>query len=133
MDQQIDQRIDARELREAAQFVEETTLDALADYSDIAFPLAEGDLKTFPRPSPQDQAARQGFAVLRASAEQAVAALYALAAAREAAEAAGREEELPAALLAPVWGHVAAYRAAREASGAGRRERPAPRRRRQRR
>jgi hypothetical protein len=81
MEQQNGQEITAQELRNAAQFVEDSILDTVADYSAIDFPLARGDLKDFPRPSPQDQAAQEGFMILRESAEQAIATLYALAAA----------------------------------------------------
>jgi hypothetical protein len=81
MAQQNGRDISAQELRNAAQFVEDSILDTIADYAAIRFPLTQGDLKDFPRPAPQDQAARQGFMILRESAEQAIATLYALAAA----------------------------------------------------
>jgi hypothetical protein len=81
MAQQNGQEITAQELRNTAQFVEDSILDTVADYSTIRFPLTQGDLKDFPRLAPQDQAARQGFMILRESAEQAIAILYALAAA----------------------------------------------------
>lgn len=104
----MEQRISADELRRAAQFVEAEGLAALDDFGDIPFPLARGDLREFPRPAPQDQAAAQGFAVLRQTTEEAVAMLYALAAALDA----GRE--VPAPLLAPVQGYIDAFRAAGE-------------------
>lgn len=74
---------EAREFRNAARVVAQQALDAIADYSDITFPLVEGNLQVFPRPSPEDQAAQQGFVVLQESVDQIVAVLYALAAARE--------------------------------------------------
>jgi hypothetical protein len=76
---------------------------ATSDYSTIRFPLTQGDLKDFPRPSPQDQAAQQGFAILRGSTEQAIAVLYALAAALD--------NNLPVspALLRSVQPYIAAF------------------------
>ena len=98
--------ITATELWQVAPFVEDTTFDTLADYGDITFPRRQGDLKVFPRPSSEDQAAQQGFVVLRESAEQGVAALYALAAALED----GRD--IPDVLLVPLRGYIDAFRAA---------------------
>jgi hypothetical protein len=56
-----DRRISARELRQVAEYVESTSLDALANYADISFPLVRGDSKTFPRPSAESRAAERGF------------------------------------------------------------------------
>lgn len=81
MEQQNGREITAQELRNTAQFVEDSILDTVADYSSIRFPFTQGDLKDFPRLAPQDQAARQGFIILREAAEQAITILYALAAA----------------------------------------------------
>jgi len=104
----MEQEIRADELRNAARFVEETILDALADFSDITFPLVIGGAKDFPRPAPEGRAAEQGVDVLRKDAEEAVAALYALAAAVD--------NELPVgpALLTSVQPFIDAYRAAEE-------------------
>ena len=111
MDQQNDLRITAQELRETAQFMEFEVLDTLADYSDITFPNALGDLKVFPRPSPQDQAAQQGFVILRESTEQIISVLYALAAALD------NNRAVPEALLVPFIPYIRAYRAERRRQG----------------
>jgi hypothetical protein len=115
--EQNDLKLTPQELRETAQFMEYEVLDALADYSDITFPNALGDLKVFPRPSPQDQAAQQGFVILRESTEQVISVLYALAAALD------NNRAVPDALLAPLMPYIQAYRAERrrhgEASRAG--------------
>jgi hypothetical protein len=68
------------ELRNAASYIEETSVDALGNFSDIAFPLVTGGLKDFPRESAESQAAEQGLIVLETSAEEAVVTLHALAA-----------------------------------------------------
>ncbi len=94
----------ARELRGAARFLEDIALTAVVSYSDIEFPLRPGDLKEFPRPSAEDEAAIQGLEVLRQSIEEAVAALDALAAASED----GRE--VPPALLVFVQPYLDAFR-----------------------
>jgi hypothetical protein len=109
MEQQNGPEITAEELRNVAQFVEDTVLDTVADYSTIRFPPTEGDLKDFPRASPQDQLARQGFTNLRESAEQAISMLYALAAALD------NDLPVPPALLVSVQPYVVTFRdAARE-------------------
>ena len=74
-------QLDPNELREVAKFVMETSLEALQAYSEISFPPVVGNLQNFPRPSLEGRAAQQGFGVLREEVEEAVAALYALAAA----------------------------------------------------
>jgi hypothetical protein len=104
MEKQNAQEITALELRKVAQFVEDTTLDLITNYSSVRFPLARGDLKDFPRPSSQDQAAQQGFVILRESSEQTIAKLYALAAALD--------NNLPVApaLLLSVQPYVAIFR-----------------------
>jgi len=94
----------ARELRGAARFFEDIALSAVVSYSDIEFPLRTGDLKEFPRPSTEGEAAKQGLEVLRQSIEEAVAALNALAAALED----GRE--VPQALLLFVQPYLDAFR-----------------------
>jgi hypothetical protein len=101
------QEITPGELRNAARFAEEEILDALADLSDVSFPLVVGSAKDFPRPAPEDRAAEQGVDVLR---EDAVAALYALATALE--------NDLPVspALLASVQPFIDASHAAEEQS-----------------
>jgi hypothetical protein len=109
MDRPNGQELTADELRAVAHFVEETALDVLADAAAIDFPLAQGDLKVFPRPSPADRAAAFGFTVLRESTEQAAAALHALAAVREAGL------EVPEALLPPLEGYIDAFNRARPA------------------
>jgi hypothetical protein len=105
MEQQNGRRM-AQELRNTAQFVEDSILDTMAEYSTLRFPLTQGALKDFPRPSPQDQAARQGFIFLRESAEQAIAALYALAAALD------NGLPVPPALLVSVQPYINAFREA---------------------
>ena len=106
MIQQNEQELKGEDLREVARRVQDTALDALADYSDtISAPLVVGDLRSFPRPSAEDRAAERGLEALRESTEQAVAALYALAAARD------QGREVPEALLAPLRGYIDAYRA----------------------
>jgi hypothetical protein len=79
----MDQEITAEELRNTARFVEEEILPVLDELSDVAFPLVAGGAKDFPRPAPEDRAAQQGVEVLREEAEDAVAALHALAVALE--------------------------------------------------
>ena len=112
MEQQNGREISAQELRNAAQFVEDSLLDTIADYSAIRFPFTQGDLKDFPRPAPQDQAARQGFMILRESAEQAIATLYALAAALD------NNLPVPPALRVSVQPYITAFQdAVREQPG----------------
>jgi len=111
MERQNGLEMEADELRAVADFIEDTALDVIAAADDADFPLAQGDLKVFPRPSPSDRAAQQGLLVLRESAEQAAAALHALAKVRAA-----RGEV--AALLPPFQGYIDAYRAAARAEGA---------------
>lgn len=102
MEQQ--QRTTAQELRRVAEFVETTSLDALDTYSDIPFPLVHGDLKTFPRSSPEARAAERGFDVLRQDTEAVVTTLYALAAAMD------NNLEVPEALLVPVLPYIEMFR-----------------------
>jgi hypothetical protein len=94
------------ELREAARFLEETSLDALDGYSDIDFAPVIGDLQNFPRPSPEARTAQRGFDVLREGIDDAVAALHALAAALES----GRD--VPPALIAVVQPYLEVFRTA---------------------
>src|SRR5215218_7313415 len=101
-----EQRITANELRRVARYVEETALPAVASYYAIPIPIATGGVKEFPRPSKEDEAAEQGFNVLRMSTEQAVVALYALALALDNAL------DVPPALLRPVQPYIDAFRAA---------------------
>jgi hypothetical protein len=110
------------ELRRTARFVEAVGLDAVAQFSELAFPLAVGGVKDFPRPSPEDRAALpwapprarrrsarsslEGIERLRARLEDAVAELHALASALEA------DLEVPAVALIPARPYLDAYRAA---------------------
>jgi hypothetical protein len=94
------------ELRRTARFLEAEGLDAVAELSRLAFPLAIGGLKDFPRPSPEDRAASEGIERLRRCLEDAAAELYALASARDAGLA------LPRVLLIPVFPYLEAYREA---------------------
>jgi hypothetical protein len=98
------------QLREVAEYVAQTSLDVLGDLSAIPFPLVQGNLRNFPRTSPEAQAAENGFRLLRRDAERVVAVLHALAAARE------NNRELPDAVfaLANVDEHVEAYARDRE-------------------
>jgi hypothetical protein len=71
--------ITAEKLRDTARFVEEEILATLDDLSDVSYPLVVGGAKQFPRPAPEDRAAERGVELLRKDAEDAVAALHALA------------------------------------------------------
>jgi hypothetical protein len=104
----MEREITPRKLRETARFVEEEIVAELDELSDVAFPLVAGGAKDFPRPAPEDRAAEQGVEVLREDAEDAVAALYALATALE--------NELPVsdALFASVQPFIDAFEAAEE-------------------
>ncbi|MDQ6659956.1 MAG: hypothetical protein M3Z24_03195 [Chloroflexota bacterium] len=108
MEQETEQKIN--EFRNVVRYVEETALPALASYSEIPILLRSGDLKEFPRPSREDQAAEQGIDVLRTSIEQAIAQLYALAFAQE------HGLEVPPALVAPVQNYIDTYRAEQSAA-----------------
>ena len=99
----MEQRISAEELRSVARFVEES-LVTLADISDISVPLVSGGLREFPRQAPEGEAVEQGVEVLRENAEEAVASLRALAAARD------NGIPVPPALLAPVQWYIEAFR-----------------------
>jgi len=99
----MEREISAEELRDVASFVEES-LVALADISDISFPLVSGDLKRFPRQTAEGEAFEQGVEVLREDAEGAVAALRALAEARDNALL-----PVPPALLASVQPYIDAF------------------------
>jgi hypothetical protein len=79
----MEQEITPQRLRDTARFVNEEILAELDELSDVAFPLVAGGAKDFPRPAPEDRAAQHGVEVLREEAEDAVAALYALAVAME--------------------------------------------------
>lgn len=93
----------ARELREVARSVEESTADALAELADIAFSLAVGDARRFPREASEDRAAVRGIEVLKEWSSQAIAALYALA------EAAERGIDVPPAWRQPVQPYIDTY------------------------
>jgi hypothetical protein len=101
-----EQRITADELRQVARFVEETALPALASYYMVPVPLAIGGVKEFPRPSREDAAAEQGIDALRASTEQSVTALFALA------QALDNELDVPPSLLVLVQPYIDAFRTA---------------------
>jgi hypothetical protein len=105
----MEQGISAEELRSVARFVEEG-LVALADISDISFPLVSGGLREFPRQTPEGEAFEQGVEALREDAEEAAAALRALAEARD--------NEIPVhpALLAPVQPYIDAFQSTPEQS-----------------
>jgi hypothetical protein len=102
----MEQEITPEELRNTAHFVEEEILDTLADLSDVTFPLVVGGAKDFPRPAPEGRAVDQGVDVLREEAEDAVAALHALATALE------NELPVPPALRASVDPFIDAFRRA---------------------
>jgi hypothetical protein len=99
-------RTSPEELRQVAEYVENRLLDTLATYSDIAFPLVRGDLRTFPRPSAESRAAERGFDVLRQDTDAAVSVLHALAAALE------NDLEVPPVFLVPVLPYIDAFRSA---------------------
>src|SRR5919112_6566610 len=103
----MEQRINADELRSVARFVEEG-LVALADISDISFPLVSGGLREFPRQAPEGEAFEQGVEVLREDAGEAAAALRALA------EALERGLPVHPALLASVQPYIDAFHSAPE-------------------
>ena len=84
-------------LREAAQFVQDEVIGAIDAVSDVSFPLAEGDLRRFPRESEDAQSASEGFLSLRQSFEQLVAELHAGAVAIEIARR--QDIELPPQLF----------------------------------
>jgi hypothetical protein len=94
------------ELRRAARFVEAVALDAVSQSSLLAFPLALGGVKDFPRPSPDGRAALDGVMRLRRQLEEAVAELHALASVLEAGL------PVPPVLLGSVGPYLHAYRAA---------------------
>jgi hypothetical protein len=75
----MEQEITADKLRDTARFVEEKILAALDALSDVSFPLVAGGARRFPRPAPEGRAAERGVEVLRKDAEDAIAALHALA------------------------------------------------------
>jgi hypothetical protein len=104
----MEQEITPQKLRQTARFVEGEILADLDELSDVSFPLVAGGAKEFPRPAPEDRAAQQGVEVLREEAEDAAAALYALAVALE--------KELPVsdALFASVQPYIEAFQAPEE-------------------
>jgi hypothetical protein len=106
----MSQEVPLEELRSLASEMESALL-RLEDYSEISFPLATGDLRRFPRPTPEDRAAEQGFDVLREEGEKTVAVLYAFAA------AADRDRTVPRELLALVQPAIDAFRALPEMAG----------------
>jgi hypothetical protein len=69
---------EAAALRRAAEQLE-ATFDDLASFTDASFPNAIGDLKRFPRPSPEDEVTAQGFEALREDTVRAVTVLRAVA------------------------------------------------------
>ena len=103
----MEREISAEDLRDVASFVEES-LVALADISDISFPLVSGDLRRSPRQTAEGEAFEQGVEFLREDAEGAAAALRALAEARD--------NEIPVhpALLASVQPYIDAFQSAPE-------------------
>jgi hypothetical protein len=101
----------SEELRQTARFIEEEILDPLANLSDLSFVLVEGGAKDFPRPAPEDRAVERGAEILREDAQDAVAALYALAAARD-----NGFPDSPA-LLASLQPYIEAFRTAEGQTG----------------
>jgi hypothetical protein len=113
MDQEDqEERITAQELRQVAEYVEDTILETLANYSDISFPLVHGDLKTSPRASAESRAAQKGFDILRQNTEEAVTTLHALAAAMD------NDLDVPQVLLLPFRPYIEAFRSEPEAEAA---------------
>jgi hypothetical protein len=96
--------ITAMELRETAEFLE-SELQTFDDFSDVSPTLTEGDLKLFPRPSPENRAAEQGFSFLRKHIQGVIASLYALASAVE------RDAQLPPVAFLILDPYVNAYHA----------------------
>jgi hypothetical protein len=108
----MEREIGAEELREVAHFVEES-LVALADISDISFPLVSGDLRRFPRQTAEGEAFEQGVEFLREDAEEALASLRALAVAQAAVEQdPERALPVPPALFASVRPYIEEFRRA---------------------
>jgi len=104
--------ITADDLRRVARFLRETVLDPLSDFDDIDFPLVIGDGRRFPQPSSEDRAAEQGLEVLRMFMEQAVAALFALAAIFDRSpDDIPLPPDIRTALLVPVQRYIDAFRA----------------------
>jgi hypothetical protein len=103
-------QVDLRELDNTIRYLEETVRPALLDYVELPFPLAVGDLREFPRPSPTSQEAERGLIVLQESVDNAVAALFLLRAAGE------NNRDVPEGLLAFVQPLIDA---ARRATGGG--------------
>ena len=101
----MEQEISAEALRDVASFVEES-LVALADISDISFPLVSGNLRRSPRQTAEGEAFEQGVEFLREDAEGGVAALRALAEVRDKAL------PVPPALLASVQPYIDAFHGA---------------------
>jgi hypothetical protein len=79
----MDEELSPDTLRNAARYLEEAPLEALAGYAELSFPPVTGDLYSFPRSSPELRAAVRGFEHLREELNKAVAVLYALANVRE--------------------------------------------------
>ena len=96
----------SEDLRGAARFVEETVIEALDGLDELAnggfgLPVAQG--RRMPRLSPESRAAVRGVDVLRAASNDVIAALYALALARE------QDIELPAVAFRSVEPYLVAY------------------------
>jgi hypothetical protein len=73
---------DGNNLRRVADHLE-ATFDYLAGLTDVSFPNVTGDLRNFPRPSPDDEVVARGFEILREDTARAVAVLRAVARAQE--------------------------------------------------
>jgi hypothetical protein len=101
----------ARRLRSVAQHLEETVLPAVANLSKIPTPLRSGGPQEFPRPSMEDQAAKQGITVMRETIEEIVVKLYALALAYE------NDQEVPEALLVSVQPYIDSFDSEQKAEG----------------
>jgi hypothetical protein len=80
-------------LRETANRIQFEILPSLYSLLDVPVPNSQGDLKDFPRPSPEDQAAIAGVEVIREVGEKAALVLNTLAAGLE------RKQQLDPAVL----------------------------------
>jgi hypothetical protein len=105
-----EERIDPREYREAARFIENAALEAFTFYSEISLTPVVGDLQYFPRPTAEARAAERGLLLLREQADEVVATLYALAAAAEQSAAENGPPPVPLVLRLLVLPYVEAFR-----------------------
>jgi hypothetical protein len=103
----------ADELRQTAKQLEEAARAGLDAYSTTPPRPAQGDLQFFGRPSPEDQAAEEGLAILQEETGRKAAMLYAVARAMEqrTAIAKGGGAPIPEAWMIQVRPYVEAFRA----------------------